>query len=112
MTPDITLHHKLAEASRRIRLLMVYHWTSRTLCWTALACVVWLVASRLNWISEPEPRMLVTLLSAAAILGVGLGATRRLTTMDVARLTDRRLATKDRLASAIEFERDPSGDPL
>lgn len=112
MTPDITLHHKLSEASRRIRLLMVYHWTARTVCWTTLACVLWLVASRFNWVSEPQANTLVGILITAVVAGIVLGATRRLTTMDVARLTDRRLSTKDRLASAIEFEREPAGDPL
>ena len=35
MTPDVTLHRKLNEASRRIRLLLVSRWTARALCWTA-----------------------------------------------------------------------------
>src|SRR5690242_11980907 len=110
MTPDITLHHKLSEAMRRIRLLMIFRWVSRALCWTTLACVFWLVASRLNWVGEPEPGRLVIVLVVAALVGAIVGGTRRLTTMDVARLTDRRMETRDRLASAVEFEREASTD--
>src|SRR6185437_4063633 len=57
MTPDISLHRKLNEAARRIRLLLVSQWAARTLCWTAAACVVWLLASKLNWLPAPTPEL-------------------------------------------------------
>jgi hypothetical protein len=88
MTPDISLHSKLDEASRRIRLLLLYRWTSRALCWTALACVLWLIASKLRLAPPPDVSWLVALLGAAGVTGAVIGLTRRLTTMEVARITD------------------------
>lgn len=35
MTPEIVLHQKLSDASRRIRLLLVFRRLGRTLCWMA-----------------------------------------------------------------------------
>jgi hypothetical protein len=112
MTPDIPLHRKLNEATRRIRLLLVYQWAARLLCWTALACVLLVIASRLRWVQEPEPAVLAGAMGAAALVGAAIGFSRRLTRMDVARLTDSRTGLKDRLATAVEFEGAAEGDPL
>lgn len=112
MTPNLILNDKLSQAARRIRMLLVYQWAFRALCWTALACVLWLLASKLNWVSEPEPKTIAGILLMAALVGAIVGFTRRISTMDVARMTDRRTDMKDRLASAVEFQALTTDDPL
>ena len=56
MTPNLALHHKLLEATRRIRLLLVLQWVGRTLWlgprfWSHLARL----AARLDWLETPAP---------------------------------------------------------
>src|SRR5512135_288457 len=98
------LQHKLLQAQRRIRLLLVYRWMARLLCWTALACLAWLLVSKLNWVETPSPEWIAIALGIAALAGCVLGFAVRLTPADVARLTDRRTSMKERLGSAVEFE--------
>src|SRR5437870_3295602 len=112
MTPNIVLDRKLGEATRRIRTLLVLKWTGRTLCWTALACLLWLLASKLNWVDEPEPRVIGGILGFAAVAGILIGCVSRLAIRDVARLTDKRTSMKERLASAVEFQGLSNHDPL
>jgi hypothetical protein len=112
MAADLALHRKLGEATRRVRALLVFQWTARILCWTALACVVWLLAAKIHWLPEPEPAMLVGILTVAAAVGMVIGLSRRVTLLDIARLTDSRTEMKERLASAVEFEGLAASDPL
>ncbi len=112
MTPDLTLHHKLNEAARRIRLLLVLQWTGRTLLAAALACLVWLIAGKLGWLEGPSELSTGIVLGIAVGLGIVFGLVHKVTRMDVARLTDGRTDFKERLASAVEFERDNTADPL
>src|SRR5947209_3820047 len=112
MTPNIVLDRKLGQATRRIRTLLVLKWTGRTLCWSALACLLWLLASKLNWVDEPEPQVIGGILGFATIAGIVIGFVSRLTIRDVARLTDKRTSMKERLASAVEFQARANHDPL
>src|SRR5437660_7592147 len=112
MTPQLALHRKLNEAGRRIRALLVFQWMARTLCWTALACLAWLLASRFTRLPQPSDAALVGALLAAAVVGAAIGLARRITRMDVARLTDRRAEMKERFSSAVEFQAATSDDPL
>src|SRR5437588_1735018 len=112
MTPEIVLNSKLNQASRRIRALLVYRWVGRFLCGSAGACLVWLLVSKLRWVAEPSPEAIWGILGAAALVGTAAGFLARLTTLDVARLTDKRTQMKERLASAVEFGKLDSADPL
>jgi len=112
MTPNLALHHKLAEASRRIRLLLVLQWTGRTLLAASAFCLVWLIVSKLGWTGTPSPSVIAVTLLVSVCIGIGAGLAHKLTRMDVARLTDVRTDFKERLASAVEFENGGADDPL
>src|SRR5689334_6118195 len=112
MTPELMLNHKLGQAARRVRLLLVFRWAARVLCWTALACLAWLLASKANWLAEPSPEILGITLGIAALLGIAIGFVQRLSPLDVARLTDKRTSMKERLASAVEFQKLAADDPI
>lgn len=105
MMSDHTLHQKLSEANRRIRLLLVSQWAARILCWTALACMLWLLASKIRWAAEPSPTALGAILLVSALVGVVIGLTRPVSQMAVARLTDEKTGLKERLSGAVEFEK-------
>src|SRR5205085_12287918 len=100
MTPELILTSKLSQASRRIRALLVYRWVGRFLCGSAAACLVWLLVSKLRWVAEPTPEAIGGILGAAALAGIAAGFLARLTTLDVARLTDKRTEMKELLASS------------
>ncbi len=112
MTPDIMLHQKLHQASRRIRLLLVYKWSSRTLCVSALACLVWLLGAKLNWLSDPSADALALIIGIAGVAGAIYGFLPSISSSDAARLTDQRTGLKERLGSAVEFEKTPIDDPI
>lgn len=112
MTPNLALHHKLDEASRRIRTLLVLQWTGRTLLVGSAVALLWLIAAKLAWVAAPPPLTVSVFLGVAVLAGIGAGLAHRLTPMDVARLTDGRTDFKERLASALEFEHGTSDDPL
>ena len=112
MTPDLTMHHKLNEATRRIRLLLVMQWVGRTVLAAAIVCLLWLIAGKLDWIDGLSVLTAEVVLAVAAVLGVGLGFAQKLTRMDVARLTDSRTNFKERLASAVEFAGADNSDPF
>src|SRR2546423_1738903 len=112
MTPEIVLNSKLNQASRRIRALLIYRWVGRFLCGSAGGCLAWLLISKLRWVAEPSPEAVSGILGSAALAGIVAGFLARLTTLDVARLTDKRTEMKERLASAVEFGKMDSADPL
>src|SRR5258708_7346425 len=112
MTPEIVLHKTVHAASRRIRLLMVYKWASRALCVGAAGCLVWLLASKLNWMDEPLPTTLGAVIGIFGLAGIAFGLFQRLTAADAARLTDQRTGMKERLGSAIEFDLGGTDDPI
>lgn len=112
MTPDMLLHQKLSEAAQRIRALRVCRWTARLLFWTALGCLLWLLASKAAWLPEPSAEALVGALALAALIGAGIGFARHITPMDAARLTEKRTEMKERLSSAVEFAARTEDDPL
>src|SRR5207249_3413607 len=49
------------------------------------------------------PEWLAAVLLAGAVVGAGIGWTRRVTLMDAAQLADRRLDLKERLSSGVDF---------
>src|ERR1051325_11713758 len=112
MTPEIVLHKTVHAASRRIRLLLVYIWASRALCVGAAGCLVWLLASKLNWVDEPQPGTLGAIIGVFGLVGIGFGLFQRITASDAARLTDERTGSKERLGSAIEFDLSGTADPI
>lgn len=112
MTPNLALNHKLAEAARRIRLLLVLQWVGRTLLAGSGLCLAWLMFAKLGWLETPATTTVSMILAIAVLAGIGAGLAHKLTRQDVARLTDGRTDFKDRLASAVEFESGSTGDPL
>src|SRR5438445_241172 len=104
MTPEVALHRKLGSVSRRIRLLLAYRFASRAALFSAAGCLLWLLASKAQWVEEPEPLALALIIGASVVLGALFGLIRRITPQEAARLVDKRTSMKERLASAIEFE--------
>jgi hypothetical protein len=112
MTPNLALNHKLLEATRRIRLLLILQWVGRTLLAGSGFCLIWLVCAKFGWMETPAQPTVTAILFVSVVAGIGAGLAHKLTRQDVARLTDGRTDFKDRLASAVEFESDSTGDPL
>jgi hypothetical protein len=112
MTPEITLQHRLNAATRRVKLLVTAQWAARTLFWTMLACAIWMLCSRLAWTSEPKVSALAGLLAAAGLIGMIIGATRKISPMDVARLTDARTDLKERFSTAVELRQQGKISPI
>lgn len=106
------LNHRLAQAGRRIRTLLVYRWVSRALCAAAAACLFWLLASKAHWIDELTPGVIGIVFAVAALAGLVIALAQPLTTRDVARLTDKRTSMRERFASAVEFVRSGADDPI
>ncbi|HLK55164.1 MAG TPA: hypothetical protein VKU00_01285, partial [Chthonomonadaceae bacterium] len=103
--PPDTIQRTLSAATRRIRALMLLHYGSRILCWTALACLLVMGLSKLHLFETPHPWVFAGILAAALLVAVILAFMRRLTELEVAKLTERRADLKERLSSAVEFQK-------
>lgn len=112
MTPEITLQSGLNAAIRRVRWLMTAQWTARTLFWTTLACAIWMLCARLAWTAEPKVPALAGLLATAGLIGMIIGATRKISPMEIARLTDSRTDLKERLSTAFELHQQGKNSPI
>ena len=97
------LTRKLSAAAWRIRLVMLVKLCSHALCYSSLACLVWVGLAKLRLIPEPSHWALGGVILFALSAGAIYVATRKLTQLDVAKLTDRRTDLKERLSSAVEF---------
>jgi hypothetical protein len=85
---------------------------AKTLFWTTLACVIWLLLSRLAWVAEPTVNAIVGLLTTAGLIGLIVGVTRKISPMDIARLTDTRSDLKERLSTAVELHQRGKDSPI
>jgi len=111
MTPtERVLQDKIRTLRRRVRFLLTFHWVCRGLLVAALISLISLFLSGFHLLPFPLEALGV-LFCLGLIAGIVVGLTRRVTPMDVARLTDERLETRERLSSALEFlgiaERNP-----
>ncbi len=97
------LTRKLNAAAWRIRLVMLVKLCSHALCYSSLACLLWVGLSKLRLIAEPSHWVLGGVILFALSAVAVYVATRKLTQLDVAKLTDRRTDLKERLSSAVEF---------
>ena len=110
-----TVTQALAAVSARLRFLRwVRHASRGALVGVGLALVA-VALAHFNWLPEVLP--LEILLPAFLVLGIGGGTVtallRPIPLMEAARLAESRLGLKERLSSALEFERSPraSRDP-
>lgn len=98
-----SLDSTLRSASYRIRLLMLIRLGSRVLCVSALACLLAVGISKTRIYEEPSPWIVGGLIAAALLVAVVFVFMRKLTPLDVAKITERRTDLKERLSSAVEF---------
>ena len=104
-----TVTQALAAVSARLRLLRwVRHASRGALVGIGLALVA-VGLAHFDWLPEQLP--LELLLPALLVLGIGVGTVtallRPIPLMEAARLAESRLGLKERLSSALEFERSP-----
>jgi hypothetical protein len=102
MQHEAVLRDKVDELRWRIRLLVTQRWVFRALFAASLVCVALAAAAKLHWIAI-GPEWLLGVLLAGALIGIGIGLTRRVTLMDAAQLADRRLNLRERLSSGVDF---------
>jgi hypothetical protein len=112
MKPERSLQNRLRSAARRVRWLITIQWTVRSLFWTTLVCTIWLLMARFGWTVEPKFSTLVGLCTAAGLTGLLFGATRKVSLMDVARLTETRTDLKERLSTAVEIHQLGKDSPM
>ncbi len=104
-----TVTQALAAVSSRLRLLRwVRHASRGALVGIGLALIA-VALAHFDWLPERLP--LEILLPALLVAGIGAGTVtallRPIPLMDAARLAESRLGLKERLSSALEFERSP-----
>src|ERR1041384_5463201 len=95
------LNAKLRAATRRIRALMLLRYGSRAVCWSALLCLILVGLSKLRVFDTPSPWLVGGVIGAALLSAILFTTLRRLTELDVAKLTERRADLKERLSSAV-----------
>lgn len=99
-----TLNATLRAATRRIRLLMLTRYIGLSLCISAPIGLLAVVLSKVHLLPEtPSPWITGGLVGIALLAAVIVAFARPLTTLDVAKLTERRTDLKERLSSAVEF---------
>src|SRR5437660_1252817 len=96
--PQDALGSALSAAARRIRALMFLRLGSYALCGSALLCLVLVGLSKTRLWEEPSPWLVAGIIGAALLSAAVVVLCRRLTQLDVARLTDRRTDLKERLS--------------
>lgn len=107
-----TLTHQKAEfVARRLRLLRLTKWMLWSLFAAGALNLVLLLAGKLELIA-PYLEVNVAILGAAGIFGAVWGLSRRKTPFEAARVVDSELELKERMASALEFERKPARGPI
>ena len=104
-----TVTQALAAVSSRLRLLRwVRHASRGALVGIGLALIA-VALAHFDWLPERLP--LEVLLPALLVVGIGAGTVtallRPIPLMDAARLAESRLGLKERLSSALQFERSP-----
>jgi len=97
------LRGTLRAAANRIRILLLMRIGSHALCASGLICLAAMGLSKLHLWDEPAPWFPATVIGLSLSGAIIWTVTRRLTDLDVARLTDRRTDLKERLSSAVEF---------
>src|SRR5262245_40244058 len=107
--PD-ALNTKLRAAHQRIRSLLLLRYGSRAVCWSALFCLILVGLSKLRVFDTPAPWLVGGIVGAALLGAILYASLRKLTELDVAKLTERRTDLKERLSSAVEFHQ--QGVPL
>lgn len=110
MTP--ALSQTLTRATRRVRLrFALRHGATGLLAGTLIAGVLLALTRTALWEELPAEALVAPPL-LGLFVGLAWGALRRLSPLDVARLTEQRLDLKERLSTALILAPDPSGSPL
>jgi hypothetical protein len=105
--PAGALDAALAAVTRRLRLARWVHHVSRGLLAALAICLIAVILDHFDWLPDALP--LVLILPATLLIGLLIGTItafgRPISRMTVARLAETRLGLKERLSSALEFER-------
>jgi hypothetical protein len=101
---DTALRSAIIKARRRIAINRTLRLTGRALCFTSLPCALAVVAGKLRWIEQPPPAFMAGLMGGAALTALIVSLSRKVSDIDIARLTDQRSNLKERISSALEFQ--------
>jgi len=108
-TPE-SLSRALTPLASRLRAFRLARYASRGALGGIAVSIVAVICSHLNVLPDALP--LEAVIPVSIILGVVVGAVpallSRITSMDAARIAETRLGLKERLSSALEFEKDPA----
>jgi hypothetical protein len=100
--PD-PIRSALSAAALRIRALIMLRVGSIALCASASIGLIAVALSKARVWAEPSPWLTGGLVATALLAAAIYALSRKLTPLEVARLTDRRTDLKERLSSAVEF---------
>ncbi len=108
LSPNV-ISDALASVTVRLRLVRWVRHASRGALTGLAVCLVFVTLSHFNLL--PDWLFLEAVVPIVLLLGIGIGTLtaflRPIALMDVARLAEARLGLKERLSSALEFERAP-----
>ena len=90
MESEAVLRDRVGQLRRRVRLLVTGRWIFAALVVASLLCSVLVILDRLEWISAP-PEYLAGVLAFGALVGAGVGLTRREAAQTASGLTMRQL---------------------
>jgi len=111
MTNDQLLLDRVGAFRRRIRLLVTQQWLCVGLTFAALAGLLLVAATKLQWWTDAID-YLWALLLLGAITGLIIGWTRRITPMVAAQIADDRAGLKERLSTAVEIAASTDRSPI
>lgn len=111
MTNDQLLLDRVGAMRRRIRLLVAQQWLCLGLTFAALAGLLLVIATKLQWWTDAID-YLWALLLVGAVTGLIIGWTRRITPMVAAQIADERAGLKERLSTAVEIAASEDRSPI
>jgi len=111
MTHEQIVHSRIAMLRTRIKLLVTQQWLCVGLTFAALACLLLVAATRLQWWTDAIDYLWAVLL-VGAVTGLIIGWTRRITPMVAAQIADERGGLKERLSTAMEISASEDRGPI
>jgi len=100
-----SLHSLIQIVTRRIRVLRLVRTLSLALCISACIGILAVGLGKLRVVPAPAPALLFGIIALGILIGAAFALLPKLSALDVAKLTERRADLKERLSSAVEFEK-------
>ena len=106
------LQASIRAARWRLRAICAIRWASRFLAASAAVAIVWIILARLGLVPDVAVRALIFVGASGIASALAIAFGIPLPAFEIARITDLRGRTGDRLASAVEFLSLGRQDPL